>query len=857
MECRAAFPQRRGSLALPILSICLTPLLLVSGARSQPVVPSVLATPSGLDLSQSYTAAAAGLRRTLASRAGDSINPRDFGAYGNGTAHPVGAAIGITSLASLAAWSGPVAGLHPYSFVTSPYYGLTFSIATATAQSAAGTALQFPIITDNSTYSAAASTSFNYAQQADVVLPGMTVSGSCIVPGTAVASVVSATPFVLASFAQSAAGTTVPMPYTAGMVVGEAVSFANPIQAGTVAQNIGQQGPNTLQLNNASGSASLVPTSPLPAGFQLNIGGTIYTLASAQTTVPGYSYVTLTSTANIANNASVTAASLLPTNTTITAVGPSSITLSAPTTGALVAGYPLAFAGGGSVVLSTPTSSACASGTSLTFALSNTQAQAVDMDWLGLEAAAIQAQATGAGTVHVPVGHWMLNHMLVMPNSASQYVRLVGDGKLSTVFQAMQDTGYGSCLIGEGNRSQSSGNVSAEYTDFAMQGPNYGNTTGITPAAMNGLCQGGHSTAKHLDIRFFFAGINSTLDHQVIEDVWSQNSWAGWEYGGNQYNIGNQKTVNDYFTGNSFASVLVDWGVVLDVWHAEQVLLGFGPYGIVHGAAPYGMTPPRGLMTNGHLEVVQCEACGDAFLYGQNFTLGDQADKVQSTHFEASSQSLASSGFTMPGSTVNDVVHLTNFSYNVLTMSDFAGPNPGLVKQAIFNVSGSMTSNRFADDVSSGTLIQESNVPPITSGFPQANLFYNDGDGEFSIAEAPISANQVVQVGTLLPYDQGSLPASVGGSIRGVALQSAKSGATFAVKETGFQGSVNIAPGTSINHGALVCQSNGTPSAGTSCGTNSTSWVIGVMTNYGGTNGTTGSAVTQSQVRLTLSPVHP
>lgn len=129
--------------------------------------------------------------RTLQAQRMDVYNARDYGAVGNGSQTPISSQFPSSATASLAAFAAQsISGSTPYAWMTNPAFGLTFSMATSTAQSAAGTTLAF--IEQLSGYigwSATVATWQDPAHGNDLVAPGMLVSGTCIASGTTVAAV--------------------------------------------------------------------------------------------------------------------------------------------------------------------------------------------------------------------------------------------------------------------------------------------------------------------------------------------------------------------------------------------------------------------------------------------------------------------------------------------------------------------------------------------------------------------------------------------------------------------------------------------------------------------------------------------
>ena len=146
---------------------------------------------SGGNASATVVVSPTGTSRTMASRAADIFNVRDYGALGTGNQVSLSSAFGGTVTASLATFAGQsINGATPYSWMTNSAYGLTFSMATSVAQGAAGTGLTFlETLSGINNWSATVATWQDPLHGNYLVKPGMLVSGSCIAGGTTVSSV--------------------------------------------------------------------------------------------------------------------------------------------------------------------------------------------------------------------------------------------------------------------------------------------------------------------------------------------------------------------------------------------------------------------------------------------------------------------------------------------------------------------------------------------------------------------------------------------------------------------------------------------------------------------------------------------
>ena len=129
--------------------------------------------------------------RTLAARAADVYNVRDFGALGTNSSVTIGASFPSSVTASLAAFASQnVRGTMPYAWMTNPAFGLTFTIPTSVDQGGSGTTLTFlESLSGINGWSATVAVWQDPAYGNYLLQPGMQVSGSCIAAGTTVSAV--------------------------------------------------------------------------------------------------------------------------------------------------------------------------------------------------------------------------------------------------------------------------------------------------------------------------------------------------------------------------------------------------------------------------------------------------------------------------------------------------------------------------------------------------------------------------------------------------------------------------------------------------------------------------------------------
>ncbi len=153
-------------------------------------VPAGSATPAA-NVSSSMVNLPGLPARSLSAHASDIYNVHDYGALGTNNATTLAAQFPGTATASLAAFaSQSVGGSSPYTWMTNPAFGLTFSIPTSADQGGAGKTLTFlETLSGINGWSARVAAWQDPAHGNYQLQVGMQVSGSCIAAGTTVAAV--------------------------------------------------------------------------------------------------------------------------------------------------------------------------------------------------------------------------------------------------------------------------------------------------------------------------------------------------------------------------------------------------------------------------------------------------------------------------------------------------------------------------------------------------------------------------------------------------------------------------------------------------------------------------------------------
>jgi len=752
-------------------------------------------SPVGQDLGAGKSTATGSVTaRTLSDRAADVFNPKDYGAIGNNTAHTIGSTLGVTTLAGLAAYNPD------YSWVSNSVYGLNFTLSTNVAQTTSAATINYTLPTTN-TQSGLTSTAYNYAAQADFVLPGMTVAGNCIAANTTVSAVATGLPFSITTSLASAAGSsTIQMPFTGGITVGttlqSTVSNAIPSGATVTALNAAST-QATAYVTTTTGSTTITVTGgttptlgQLAAPSLRGDTGTQLLVFPPLTTVTAVNgnQVTMSNTPNFAG-------SYLP---LVFETAPS-ITISSPLTAAIPARTPIYFGGISQVTLSNPTSSACAANTALTFSYSNSMVQALDMDWLGLQSAVVAATntVTGGAEIRIPAGIYNLSRMLALPNAdAPLGLSVRGDGTLNTVLKAQQDTGRGTCAMGENNRA--GGDLTASYSGFQLVFMNAPYAVGLEPAGMSGLCIGEAAQIYQVDVRSFHAGYEILNDHQKIARSQADYNWFGLEMAANSNKAGNQDLENNEFLAEGLSSLAAGWNYGIDSSIITNTHTGFSPYGYYREGAPYGSSV-TGWLTNTQLNNVGGEALGNGWMYGENGAY----DMIASDIFIETSPSIdPSRGFNLPSQGMYGVFVVGQLTTNTFISSNINMSNGGSASDSTMVTcalicaqapSSLIGSNRWMDSLSStsmiaaaGTTTQSFTAAPIFTSQYAANNTWTSGAASGSL----VSTDTAVTVGEVMAYTYsytaaGTTPMTSGGVARGVAANAAPAGGVVAVIEQG------------------------------------------------------------------------
>lgn len=209
--------------------------------------------------------------RSLSDRVADTINPKDFGATGDGTVHTAGTALGISTLSALVAYTRN--GVTPYSWAGTYPFGVLFNLPVA--QTAISTATVLHFTTTNTTAAIVAAGQYR-VPMANVagITQGQAVAGTNVAAGTQVE-------FVQPSAGSGNAEIWLSKAVAAGgFTNGETLTFTQPglasVAAGMLVSGAGITGGTTVQsVNVGAGTVTLTAgTSAALYVVTLNSAGT-------------------------------------------------------------------------------------------------------------------------------------------------------------------------------------------------------------------------------------------------------------------------------------------------------------------------------------------------------------------------------------------------------------------------------------------------------------------------------------------------------------------------------------------------------------------------------------------------------
>ena len=536
--------------------------------------------------------------RNLGVRAADVINPRDYGAVGAGTSKTANSALGITTLNQLAAYSKN--GVTPYSFINSYPHGVLFNLMPEVTATTGATSLTFKTTGTIQTNIATSAAATSGASSIVVGDKFVTIDKTAIAVGTAV------------SGTNIASGTTVTSVsgYSGAWTLGLSANITGNIASGALL---------TFAVRPASGTYSLPIVAPSGINQGDLVSGTCITTGtqvdyvnhakneielSAPTTCQTAALASLDFIPSWLSNVTVgmtvqAGVGVVPANTTVTSVNTTTgvVGLSAALTGDITAATPIPPSGG------SPTAPMPVA---FYRPYSDLEAQSLEMDRLGIQAAINAAGSGLGGRVELPSNSkWLIDGALIMPiyiafGQSQSTVTLTGQSKnLNGAFlQPTKDFGNSQAVISCGDPTGHSTNArgiyqgtagyfcSGELSNVTIKPATYTTAYGLrpkwsgTPVAMDGMKQGPRLHLNNVLVRGFNNGSLFAGDHTQFKSFQAVDNFNGLRFDDQQPNLfGDEVFERLYVNGNAWAGISVSPNAYINGVMTKSYL-SYNPYGI-------------------------------------------------------------------------------------------------------------------------------------------------------------------------------------------------------------------------------------------------------------------------------------
>lgn len=370
-------------------------------------------------------------------------------------------------------------------------------------------------------------------------------------------------------------------------------------------------------------AAIVVPGGSTPYSWATNsIYGLTFTKVTSAATASGSTLSFGTTTVGMAGDLQnpaqylvvgmVVTGTNIPANTTI-----STITFTSGTPNAIDG--PLA----GTITLSAAvTGGGVASGATITFTYSSTLMQALEMDWVGIQACEFACGLPTLGARHyTPAGSYIMNRTLIRSDTpVSQYMThqssWTGDGMVNTRLTWPTDLGWGTWAVTCADRFNPAILAFSDMRDIGVFGPGNGTTMGVAGCKMQGLATSTDFFAFRVSCQSFYAGVNIINDHQQFVACFFQNNFYNVYFAPYaSQNTGDQSFIDCFMDGPTWASVAVAGTNQIVAAHFERCHMGFGPYCFYKEA---GAT--TNFLINSLFIRVSMEAFGNGAIYDSNST---------------------------------------------------------------------------------------------------------------------------------------------------------------------------------------------------------------------------------------------
>lgn len=528
--------------------------------------------------------------RSEASRWSDFINPRDYGAIGDGNSHTVSATLGVTTLAGLASYK--LNGVTPFSFINQYPYGNLFDLQISTAATIGATTLSFgktqnegltyianatssgqttisgtasPDITTGSTIPASASIA------ASTTVTG-NFGGSITINNATVGSIAQGAPIPIYQPSPStpaviltttASGAAIPINVAPGLdnrLAGCIVTGTN-IPANDTIVSI--SGGMLMLANVISGSVAAAATLAIQCSYVVYLQdatGVYQGMSVSGTNIPAGTQVDWVNPSTLRAGLSQPTTALVPGNTTLTFVqswishvtagmqltspalsSATTVTSVNTTTGAV--GIASGLTSAASPATSNYTATPAYEGTDFAFYSPYTDAQAASLQMDGLATnAAVQQAKTNGWTIRPPAGKYLIDEDIIIPLKVSDTtpsISVIGDGIGATIFVPHADLGPSQYVFSCGDPTATAANGRGLWTNGGEYCPGDFRDFGIVAATtfnvgvrpqLNGvpIAMGGVRQGPRRNMREVnISGLNAGVQFQGDWTTWDRVSSSG------------------------------------------------------------------------------------------------------------------------------------------------------------------------------------------------------------------------------------------------------------------------------------------------------------------------------------------
>lgn len=272
----------------------------------------------------------------------------------------------------------------------------------------------------------------------------------------------------------------------------------------------------------------------------------------------------------------------------------------------------------GTVVINNAVTGTVSSGATLTFAYTSTMIQALQVDWLGIQAAEFAAEQNGTfGGHHVtPAGLYVMSRPILRNVGAgfANQSMWTGDGMGPTCLQWFTDLGPGVWVVAPGSRDPF-GNIGyGDIRDMFLIGPGVGSTMGASTCKMHGLALGTRDYCSRVMVQGFYSGFNIVGDHQKAISCFGNNNYFGVYFAPYAAGTkGDQAFIDCDFSGNTMASFGVSGTNEIGYALIQRCHTGFGPYGFYKETGA-----DTNFVINSILQRLSIEAVGNGAFYDEN-----------------------------------------------------------------------------------------------------------------------------------------------------------------------------------------------------------------------------------------------